>query len=218
MENVANVILGRPVRALLLMLTWVVVAPAPAWAWEGAPPELYHMCTQCHGEAGEGNRDVGAPVIQGLPEWYLLNQLTKFHDGIRGAHPKDIAGMRMRPMARALTLENIKSVAKYVAGLPRPLQSPTVKGSLVRGEAKFQLCVACHGPQGLGNPELGAPPLVGASDWYLLTQLHNFKNKARGFDPSVDPTGASMQGIAATLDDQGMLDVVSYINTLKPAH
>jgi cytochrome c oxidase cbb3-type subunit 3 len=30
----------------------------------------------------------------------------------------------------------------------------------VRGKAKFVVCGACHGPQGKGNPQLGAPDLT----------------------------------------------------------
>lgn len=193
-----------------------LLAPS-AFAWDDIAPELYHMCSQCHGAHGEGNQAVGAPVIQGLPEWYLQAQLTKFRNGARGAHPKDINGLRMRPMARALTESNIKVMAQYISSLPRLATPDTVKGSLVKGESRYQVCQACHGPKGDGNQALNAPPLAGASDWYLVTQLRNFKNHVRGYDPQADAPGMSMQGMAATLDDAGIMDVVAYINTLKPA-
>lgn len=194
------------------------VAPmAPsAFAWDDRPAELYNFCTSCHGMHGEGKQDVGAPSIAGLPAWYLSAQLDKFHNGARGGHVKDINGMRMRPVGRGLDDSNRKVMAEYVAALPRPALPDTVKGNIVKGEGRFQVCQACHGKNAEGNPELNAPPLVNASDWYLLTQLRNFKNRVRGYDPSIDPTGASMQGMAATLDDEGMLDVVAYINALKP--
>lgn len=178
---------------------------------------LFNLCSSCHGLQGEGNQPVGAPAIAGLPEWYLTHQLEKFKAGIRGAHPKDISGVRMRAMGRALTDEDIKISAAYVAGLPSQPHPTTVKGSLVRGEAQFQLCATCHGAKAEGNQTVGAPPLTGLNDWYILSQLHNFKSKARGGNATLDPMGAVMTGIAATLDDDAMKNVVSYIGTLVPA-
>ncbi len=201
-----------------LLLLGVALSSAPqALAWDDSPAELYGMCTSCHGHQGEGNEAVGGPSILGLPEWYILSQLEKFANGARGGHPKDIKGMRMRPVGRMLTADNRAQMAKHVAAMKRVDLADTVKGNPVRGEARYQICVPCHGKAAEGNQQLQAPPLNGASDWYLLTQLHNFKNRVRGFDPALDPMGASMQGMAATLDDEGMKDVVAYINTFKPA-
>ncbi len=180
--------------------------------------QIYLLCTYCHGDNGEGKQELGAPAIAGLPEWYVKRQLEKFHAGVRGTHPKDIAGMRMTPMARTLYPENgdFDLAAKYVASLPKPQLTDVVKGKTVKGEKIFQTCVACHGEKGLGNEAVGAPPLAGASDWYLVAQLHNFKNGVRAGDPVKDPTGAAMKGIAATLSAEDMEAVVSYINILKP--
>jgi cytochrome c553 len=180
---------------------------------------IWNMCGTCHGAQGEGKEDIGAPAVAGLPEWYVAAQLTKFKNGARASHPRDIAGLRMRPMARFLTDEDLPLMAKYV-GTSLPMVSPpeTVRGNLVKGENSYKVCVACHGVDGMGNQQLGAPPLVGSSDWYLVRQLKNFKAAVRGGNPAVDPIGASMQGMAATLaDDQAILDVVAYINTLRPA-
>jgi cytochrome c553 len=100
--------------------------------------------------------------------------------------------------------------------MPRPPRVVTVKGSAVRGEEKYKVCQTCHGADGKGNQTLNAPPLVGASDWYLVSQLRSFRAGIRGGDPAKDPNGAAMRGMAATLDEQGDLDVVSYINMLSP--
>lgn len=209
----------RQFSPFLVLLGLAGVSGTPrAFAWDDRPDALYEMCKSCHGHHGEGNEAVGAPSIVGMPEWYVAAQLEKFAGGARGGHPKDINGMRMRPVGRTLTAENRARMAKYLAEM-KPVELPdTVKGgNPVRGEARYQVCVPCHGKNAEGNQQLQAPPLAGASDWYLLTQLHNFKNRVRGFDPAIDPMGASMQGMAATLDDQGMKDVVSYINAFKPA-
>jgi cytochrome c oxidase subunit 2 len=76
-------------------------------------------------------------------------------------------------------------------------------------------CTACHGADAAGNEQLKAPPLRGASDWYLLAQLKKFKEGHRGANPS-DLEGAQMRPMAQTLpDEQAMKDVVAHIGTLN---
>lgn len=177
--------------------------------------QLYQLCEQCHGADGLGREAIGAPAIAGLPAWYVDAQLYKFDQGLRGTHPKDITGMRMRPMALALSgPEDMKAVAEYVSHLPKKKTKPTVTGGdAERGRALFAPCVACHGPSGKGNETTKAPPLAGLQDWYLLTQLEHFKSGVRARDPR-DETGAQMKPFADALDEQGMKDVVAYIATL----
>jgi cytochrome c553 len=86
---------------------------------------------------------------------------------------------------------------------------------VIKGEAAYKVCIACHGEAAQGNQTLNAPPLVGMSDWYLVTQLKNFKSGVRAGDPARDPTGSAMRGIAATLSPEAMNDVVAYIQLLK---
>ncbi len=205
-------------RLMLWVAGLVFVGVGPAFAdWAEKPVELYKLCTSCHGHQGEGNRGIGAPSIAGLPEWYLKAQLDKFNSGARGAHPRDINGLRMRPIGRTLEAGSRQFMAKYVAGLPKVASVETLKGNLAKGEAVYQVCKACHGANAEGNPDVSAPPLTSQNDWYLLTQLKNFKSRYRGYDAAQDASGATMAGIAATLDDAAMLNVVSYISTLKPA-
>jgi cytochrome c oxidase subunit 2 len=53
------------------------------------------------------------------------------------------------------------------------------------------------------------------SDWYLVTQLKNFKQGIRGAHPK-DLYGPQMASMAAMLgDDQAMNDLVAYINSLR---
>jgi len=53
------------------------------------------------------------------------------------------------------------------------------------------------------------------SDWYLVTQLKNFKQGIRGAHPK-DLYGPQMASMAEILsDDQATNDLVAYINTLR---
>lgn len=178
--------------------------------------ELYESCLPCHGADGAGNQRVLAPAVAGLPQWYIEAQLMKFRAVKRGYHFDDLAGLRMRPMAMSMpTEDDVKAVSAYIASLPRPASHATLQGGNVeKGKALFNTCIACHGADGMGNQALNAPALAGADDWYMLEQLLKFKSKVRG-DPALDPVGATMQAMTATLpDEQSMKDVIAYIKTL----
>lgn len=205
----------RCTRLLLVVATGLMLSPLGRAAER--PKAIFNrLCAQCHGGNGGGMQSIAAPAIAGLPDWYIERQLYNFKKGVRGTHPGDIAGTRMAPMGRFLrTDEDLVSVAKYVAAMPSVPQAKTVKGSVVKGESRYQICAACHGAAGEGIPATNAPKIAGSSDWYLLTQLKNFKHGIRAGDPTRDPIGAAMAANAAALDDQAMLDLVSYINTFS---
>lgn len=179
--------------------------------------EMFQLCTQCHGNNGEGNKLVNAPAIAGLDEWYVAEQLRKFKTGVRGTHVDDHAGMQMRPMAMSIPTDgDLNLIAAHVASLPKTRPAPQLSGGdPATGQALFAACAACHGPTGAGNQQLNAPPLSGASDWYLLTQLQHFKDGVRGANPA-DTTGALMRPMAKTLaDEKAMKDVIAYVVTLQ---
>lgn len=178
---------------------------------------VFRTCVPCHGEHGTGNADLHAPNIAGLPEWYVALQLQHFKADIRGAHPDDTEGARMRPMARTLYHPgDLEAVAAYVAGLP-PRNSPVTlhEGNVQNGQTQFTaICITCHMADGKGNKDLGAPPLPGQADWYLLAQLKKFHSGMRGAHPD-DTMGAQMRAMSMTLaDSTAMADVVAYIKTL----
>jgi cytochrome c553 len=186
--------------------------------------KLFATCAACHGQNAEGNADpkIAAPAIAGLPEWYITAQLHKFRDGIRGQHPRDDAGNRMRPMAKTLknkdNVDDLPLVSAYVASLTPPASK---KGNsfphadIEKGKALYAVCVSCHAADGKGNQALNAPGLTRLDDWYLLTQRKNYKNGVRGGDATKDPQGALMAPMAKTLaDEQAMKDVIAYIKSL----
>lgn len=117
-------------------------------------------------------------------------------------------------MARTLRESDVPIISAYVAGMPAQQAAPTLEGADIgKGKASFTLCATCHGADGKGNQQMGAPMLAGQSDWYLLTQLKNFKKGIRGSDPG-DAFGAQMRGMVAALDEEDMKNIVTYIQSL----
>ena len=189
-------------------------ARVPGDAAAGAP--LYAVCAACHGAQAEGNPALNAPKLSGQGDWYLQRQLRQFKSGARGAHEKDVFGKMMAPMAATLADDAaINNVVAYMRTLPDTPAPATVKGNAKDGHQAYETCAACHGAKGGGIQAMNAPRLKGMSDWYMATQLNNFRHGIRGTDPK-DMYGPQMANIATMLtDDKATTDLVAYINTFK---
>lgn len=107
-------------------------------------------CAQCHGVTAQGSR--GFPNLTDA-EWQW--------GGTADAIKASIVGGRqgaMPPMAAAVGgAEDVTDVAHYVLSLS---DSAHDSARASRGKAKFAACAACHGPEGKGNPAIGAPDLT----------------------------------------------------------
>lgn len=177
--------------------------------------EKYTPCIACHGDVGQGNAELGAPALAGQDAMYLQRQLAFFRDGIRGAEPRDEAGARMSPMAKALTDEDIALLASYLSELPAPPIGPAPEGNLKNGSNYYQAkCGACHGGQAQGNPGLNAPALAILDGAYLKRQVLNFQQGLRGVHPD-DTYGRQMKMMSTSLpSDADLDDVIVFIQSV----
>jgi len=213
MTDRTSILKNTSALALLVALVGCGAAPSQGVARGEA---VYDTCAPCHGENGAGNLEQRAPAIAGLPAWYITAQVQGFQQNWRGAHPFDTTGLRMKSMARALDLEgDLESVAEYVATLPSVMAPPTLEGGNAEaGRQHYQTCIACHGADGLGIEIVRAPPLVGQHDWYLLRQFQHFRSGWRGTNP-MDGFGQTMRPNSLLFDDQQVIDVLAYVQTLQ---
>ena len=76
----------------------------------------------------------------------------------------------------------------------------TISGNAAAGQAKSELCAACHGPQGISIAP-GFPNIAGQSADFMYWQLVEYK---RGVNPS------PMTPLVADLSDQDMRDLSVY--------
>jgi cytochrome c oxidase cbb3-type subunit 3 len=109
-----------------------------------------NTCSQCHGSDARGSR--GFPDLTdrdwlgaGTPE-YIAKTIV---EGRTGTMPPMAAGVG--------TAEDVRNVANYVLSLS---DSPNNAVAAQLGKAKFEVCAACHGPDGKGNAAIGAPNLT----------------------------------------------------------
>jgi cytochrome c oxidase subunit 2 len=176
----------------------------------------YALCASCHGAQGEGVAVMNGPKLAGQEQWYLKSQLVAFKSGPRGTAAGDALGAQMRGMAATLVDDAaVENVIAHILSLPQVISPVTVQGDAAKGQSLFAICATCHGAKGEGNMAMNGPRLTGQNDWYLVNQLKNFKKGLRGAAAG-DALGMQMRGMAMTLaDDQAVLDVVSYINSLQ---
>jgi cytochrome c oxidase cbb3-type subunit 3 len=107
-------------------------------------------CAACHGSDARGSK--GFPNLTDK-DWLwggsfadIQKSITEGRNGV------------MPPMAAAIGGgENVRNVAQYVLSLSG---SPHDSVSAQLGQSKFVICAACHGPDGKGNPAVGAPNLT----------------------------------------------------------
>jgi len=198
------------------LLCFVALAATLAAASANAIDADFSYCTVCHGAHANGNAAIRAPKLAGMEDWYIARQLQAFRTGMRGVHPDDAPGHEMQPVG--VRLKDDATVAKAVAYITsfEPKAPPvTVTGDANHGRQLYATCEACHGARAEGNRALNAPALSARTDWYLVTQMKNYRNGVRGGGEQ-DTFGTQMRAIAATLpDDQAINDVVAYINTLR---
>lgn len=189
---------------------------AEAEARAAAPMNVYErVCLACHGPTGEGRADLQSPSIAGLPDWYVMEQLAKFREGKRGAHPEDTPGQVMRAIAMSLSDPDMKSAAALVAKMPEHRTEPPPAGfDPTAGRYHFaNECMECHRYNGRGEIVFKSAQLVTLNRDYLRRQLQNFRDGRRGAENG-DISGAKMVAMAGRLDDASIEMLVNYIGAL----
>ncbi len=140
-------------------LDQIVADPELArFAQAGGRSAFKVYCTQCHGAGAEGAR--GYPNLND-DEWIWggsIDQIyTTITHGVRSETDPDTHYNIMPTFSDGiLSRDQIVTVSKYVASLSG------IKGGEATDEGHqlfLDNCAACHGDQGQGMPELGAPSL-----------------------------------------------------------
>ena len=137
-------------------------------------------CAMCHGSDARGGR--GFPNLTDA-DWQW------------GGTPEDITTTllhgrqaAMPPLGAVLGGDvGITEVAAYVQSLSGMKADPALAAA---GQARFAVCAACHGPDGKGNPALGAPNLTDDTWLYgsdFATLREGILNGRNGMMPAHAP-------------------------------
>lgn len=129
-------------------------------------------CSQCHGSDATGSR--GFPSLRDS-DWLYGGE----PDNVKASIMNGRNGV-MPPMAAAIGGDaGVKEVANYVLSLSGEKHDAALAE---KGKEKFAVCAACHGPDGKGNPAIGAPNLTdkvwlyGKSEKTITETITNGRN------------------------------------------
>ena len=231
MQNLILRLLPPIFCALSIVPAVTIAAEGESIMIHGATNPAALPCITCHGPDGKGMPAAGFPRLAGLPAEYISKQISDFRSGARD-NPV------MKPIANALSDEEIAAVASAYAARPKVNVTPTssvaarpIKGSgawlALRGawDRNIPECTLCHGPSGIGVGDT-FPPLAGQSAMYLESQLNAWRTQQTGSAKGKssrttrvpptrknDPNGL-MQHIAADLTVAEIKLVAEYFDSL----
>ncbi len=168
------------------------------------------VCAACHGMDGN-SASAQYPKLAGQNESYIVNQLELFKSGKR-------ANPIMAGFAAPLSEQDMHDIGAYFASktsLPGVADAKLVP----KGEAYFRsgdaqdnvpACMACHGPDGRGNPGAGYPQLAGQHADYVAARLKAFRDGSAGGDARTQ----IMEVVAKNLSDADIAALASYVEGL----
>jgi cytochrome c553 len=193
----------------------IFFASAPASAQTGsleAGRAKSVTCAACHGADGNSVAPEW-PSLAGQHPRYIVQQLEAFKAGER----QDVS---MTAFAMMLSEQDMWDVATYFAG-----QTPAPKGAdpafvslgqqIYRGgvpDRGIAACIACHGPQGHGNPLAAYPDISGQHAAYVAKTLTEYKSGARRSDTEQNQM---MRNVAEMLLDDEIKALASYVQGLR---
>ena len=168
-------------------------------------------CAACHGIDGN-SASAQYPKLAGQHESYISQQLELIKTGKR---PSPI----MVGFASTLSQQDMADIGAYFASktsLPGVADSKLV----AEGEALYRggnateqvpACMACHGPDGRGNPGSKYPQLAGQHADYVALKLKDWRDGKTWGD---DAHAQIMAMVAKGLSDSDIAAVSSYVEGL----
>jgi len=81
---------------------------------EDGSKQYIGKCGACHGGKAEGNDALNSPRLVSLSDTYIVQQVTNFQNGIRGAHSDDKYGKQMAMMSKLVSAEELNDIVAFI--------------------------------------------------------------------------------------------------------
>lgn len=116
-------------------------------------------------------------------------------------------GFKLKMLSTAVGAVALLGASSVFAGITANLENG--KNIFNNGKGDVPACNSCHGPQGMGDDNTGAPRLAGQVFQFVVKQLEDFAT-----DKRQDTTMYVMNANAKGLNSQDRIDVAAYVNSL----
>jgi cytochrome c553 len=169
-------------------------------------------CGACHGVDGNSVASEW-PNLAGQHSKYVVRQLEAYKNQLR-------ADVGMQGFAAMLSAQDMQDVAAYFsAQTPRPQGADpnlvSLGEQIYRGgipERGVAACIACHGPDGRGNPLAAYPRISGQHATYVYATLQAYASGQRRSDVDLNQM---MRNVAELLFEDEMRALASYVQGLR---
>jgi cytochrome c553 len=196
----------------LIIICLLIFTSTYSFAVEGDSAKgktLSQTCTACHSVDGNSTNPIW-PKLAGQHASYIVKQLNDFKKGnrVNGLMAAMVAPLSEQDM---IDLGAYFSTQKTTLGAAKPELIEIGELIYRAGDHKTGVpaCMACHGPNGAGNPTAIYPALSGQHAEYISIQLNMFKAEKRNNDPN-----NMMRTVARSLTDLQIEAVSQYIQGL----
>lgn len=163
-------------------------------------------CSQCHGSGAEGS--AGYPNLND-DEWLWGGDIDSIHQtiahGVRFAGDDETRYSEMPAFGDMLDRDQVRQAAAFVVSLSGEPSNPALASA---GQQVFtDNCAACHGENGEGSPDLGAPNLADAI-WLYGSSEDAIAQQIRA------PKHGVMPGWAERLGDTTVKQLAVFVHSL----
>ncbi len=209
--------MNKRMKKLTLALSFLTLASPALYATNAdlkgdaaAGQKKAAVCGACHGVDGNSINPLW-PSLAGQHASYIVQQLKGFQNEFR-------QNITMSPMAAPLSEQDMLDLAAYFSSQTQKLgeANPDMVAlgeKIYRGgnpETGVAACMACHGPQGNGNPAAKYPIVSGQHAQYTHKQLMDYKSGVR----KPEGNAIMMRDIALKMSEAEMQAVTDYMQGL----
>lgn len=178
-------------------------------------------CETCHSDQHNSNAPTAsiAPVLDGMKDWYIEQQLANFQMGYRTNQGPDAEAIQQAHAQETIKGETISLIADYYDELEHRFSdlalssdaSSDQPSDLMNGEALFEdQCASCH-TSAFGRFLSDGPEITALEAPYILEQLKAMQSEQRTFHEETKHHRKMVKRLKE-MSTQDLIDIVGYIS------
>lgn len=205
--------MSKPLLAFMLLIC--AATSLAASATPEAKQAKIQQCETCHSDEHNSNAVPAsvAPILDGMSDWYIEQQLANFQMGYRTNQGPDAAAIQQAHSQDAINGEAISLIADYYDELEHRFSDLALSDSsdLKNGELLFEdQCASCH-TSAFGRFLSDGPEITPLEAPYILEQLKAMQTGQRKFQEETKHHRKMVTRLKE-MSTQDLIDIVGYIS------